>query len=188
VGFRFAGGFALVLAAAIACNGCAGLSPTVDRWLGRTAAPAGSGAAFYSAVDGLTVYAGPARSSAVVGKLPLHERVSRSKLEGGYAYIQADQIGLRGWVDNAQLLWRLPAGAAAPPVAGEPAEAAGRKAGAPTESDATAVGTATESEGQPAAAPEPAAKEPEPAQAPPSKPETPPEKASKPAPSVFDPF
>ena len=184
LGFRSAGGFALVLAAVIACTACAGASPTVDRWLGRTTAPAGSGTAFYSAVDGLPVYAGPARSSAVVGRLSFHERVSRSKVEGGYAYVQAERSGLQGWVDNAQLLWRLPtAGAAAPPVAGEPAEGPGARASAPAESNATATGDAG-----PPVAPAPAEVEPEPAPTPPSQPEAPPAKPTKPAPSVFDPF
>jgi len=183
LGFRSAGGLALVLAVAIACIACAGASPTVDRWLGRTAAPAGSGKAFYSAVDGLPVYAGPARTSAVVGRLSLHERVSRSKLEGGYAYVQAERSGLQGWVDNAQLVWRLPT-AGAPPVAGEPAQEPGAQTRAPAQSDATATGDAV----PPTAPPAPAAVEPEPATAPPGKPEAPPTKPSKPAPSVFDPF
>ena len=161
VGFRSAGGLALVVAIAIACHGCAGVSPTVDRWLGRQPASGASARVFYCAVDGLNVYARPTRTSAVVGRLSLHERVTRSKLEGGYAYVQADRGGLQGWVDNAQLLWRLPAGEApAEPAAGESAEPA-------PEPDAT-----------------PAAEAPPPA----GQPENPPPQPSQPTPSVFDRF
>jgi hypothetical protein len=160
--------FVVGLAAAIASSGCAGVSPTLDRWLGRSPSAAGSSGVFYSAVDGLTVHARPARSSEVVGRLPLHERVVRSKLEGGYAYVRAGRSGLEGWVDNSRLLWRLPT-AGAPPAAageGEPGPAAGEAA-----------------EAAPAAS-EPSA----PAAQPAGEPAKPPAEPSKPKPSVFDPF
>jgi hypothetical protein len=160
-GFRAALGFGAALAAAIACSGCAGQSSTVDRWLGREPAPAASGQVFYCAVDGLTVYAGPSRSSAVVGRLSLHEQVVRSKLEGGYARVRAGRTGVEGWVDNAQLLWRLPAGAApAAPSAGEPAQPETEPAETPAEKAPPPTG----------------------------EPETPTREPSKPTPSVFDRF
>lgn len=160
-GFRAVLGVGAALAAAIACSGCAGQSPTIDRWLGRQSAPAASAQVFYCAVDGLPVYAGPSRSSAVVGKLSLHERVVRSKLEGGYARVRAGRTGLDGWVDNAQLLWRLPAGeASAAPAEGEPAQT------------------------EPEPAETPAAEAPPPA----DEPEKPPPQPAEPTPSVFDRF
>jgi hypothetical protein len=156
--------FVIGLAAAIASSGCAGVSPTLDRWLGRSPSTADSSGVFYSAVDGLTVHARPARSSEVVGRLPIHERVVRSKLEGGYAYVRAGRSGLEGWVDNSRLLWRLPT-EGAPPAAtageGEPATPA-----------------ATAGEGEPAT----------PAAQPAGEPAKPPAEPSKPKPSVFDPF
>lgn len=80
----------LALSTAIASSGCAGVSSTLDGWLGREAASTASPGVFYSAVAGLTVYSGPARSSAVVGRLPLHERVVRSSLQGAYAHVEAE--------------------------------------------------------------------------------------------------
>src|SRR5512139_1337776 len=85
MGTRAAFVVSLALSAALAGGGCAGASPTLDRWLGRTPAPpaaSGHGNVYYSAVDGLKVYSGPSRSSALVGALPRHARVVRAKLEG----------------------------------------------------------------------------------------------------------
>ncbi|MET0152786.1 MAG: SH3 domain-containing protein, partial [Candidatus Binatia bacterium] len=71
---------------------------------------------YYSSVEGMKVYSEPSTSSTVVGTLSLHEKVIRSKLERGYAFVESSQSGVKGWVDNAQLIWRLPAApsAAAP--------------------------------------------------------------------------
>jgi len=33
----------------------------------------------------------------------------RTSLERGYAFVESSQSSLKGWVDNAQLIWRLPA-------------------------------------------------------------------------------
>jgi hypothetical protein len=171
---RIRAAFVIGVAAAIASSGCAGVSPTLDRWLGRE--PATAAGVFYSAVDGLTVYAGPARSSGVVGRLALHERVVRSKLEGGYAYVRAGQSGLEGWVDNSKLLWRLPT-AGAPPAAAaeEPAATGGEGEAGPAEGEAA--------EAAPAASEPPA-----PATPPAGEPAEPPAGPAKPKPSVFDPF
>jgi hypothetical protein len=76
---------------------------------------------YYAGVEGLTVYGEPSASSKVVGTLALHEKVTRSDLQRGYAYVTSAQSGLAGWVSNAQLIWRLPAAAPAP--AGEEPEA-----------------------------------------------------------------
>jgi len=166
----------LALSAAVANSGCAGGSPTLDRWLGRSPSPAASAGVFYSAVDGLTVYAGPARSSAVVGKLPRYERVVRSQLQGGFAQVQAGRSGLEGWVDNSKLLWRLPeAGAPSAAAAEGPAPEDGVSAPNPAASGASEVAPATGEAGTSATPP---AREPE----------KPPAEPSKPKPSVFDPF
>jgi hypothetical protein len=95
----------------------------ISGWFGETPPPeptaaaretpaAREGETYYAAVEGLTVYAEPSESSKVVGHLALHEKVIRSRLERGYAYVTVSKSGLDGWVDNGQLLWRVPASAA----------------------------------------------------------------------------
>jgi len=56
----------------------------------------------------MTVYSEASSSSKVVGQLSLHEKVTRTKLERGFAYVESAKSGVKGWVVNAQLLWRLP--------------------------------------------------------------------------------
>lgn len=139
----------LALVAVISIAGCSSLQGTFGEMFGRTP-PASEGEAaaspegtFYAGVGDLAVREKPSGSAKVVGKLELHEKVRRSRLEHGYAYVTADRSGLSGWVVNAQLLWRLPPGAAAAapaekPGAGataEPAPPAGEeKAGEAAES------------------------------------------------------
>lgn len=71
---------------------------------------------FYAGVSGLKVYAKPRSSSAARGTLALHEKVYRIAIENGFAYVKVAGSGEKGWVENAKLLWRLPA-AKSPPAA-----------------------------------------------------------------------
>jgi len=112
--------FILAVAAAIVLGGCSGVRQNLNGWFGKpppdaTAASSRQGQTFYAAVAGMTVHAEASMSSDVVGRLALHEKVTRSRLEHGYAYVTADASGIEGWVDNAQLLWRLPAANSAQP-------------------------------------------------------------------------
>jgi hypothetical protein len=66
---------------------------------------------FYAAVAGVTLYSKPKQSSSAVGQLSLHQKVYRSKVESGFAYVKVEGTGKTGWVDNAKLLWRLPSNA-----------------------------------------------------------------------------
>ena len=70
---------------------------------------------YYAGVEGLKVYSETSASSKVVGTLSLHEKVVRTNLERGYAFVESTERDLKGWVDNAQLLWRLPAANSAQP-------------------------------------------------------------------------
>jgi hypothetical protein len=65
----------------------------------------------------LKVYSEPSVSSKVVGALSLYEKVTRFKVDRGYAYVESTRSGVKGWVNNAQMLWRLPV---ASPSAGRP--------------------------------------------------------------------
>jgi hypothetical protein len=64
---------------------------------------------YYAGAEGLKVYSEPSTSSKVIGTLALHEKVVRTNLERGYAFVESTASELKGWVDNAQLIWRLPA-------------------------------------------------------------------------------
>lgn len=136
-------------------------------------------AVYYAGVTRLPVHAAPAPSSKVVGWLALHERVTRSRVEGGYARISATDRGLSGWVDNAHLLWRLPAAGAAP----------SSPAPEPVEARDVAPEPAPVPDPVPASAPEPAPVA-EPASAPAEPPPAadPPPPAHRPRPRAFDPF
>ena len=148
VRFAVAVGVALVLAS------CASLQQTVGGWFGA-ATPAPSPApetraaqaprVYYAGADELKVYSEPSASSKVVGSLSLHEKVTRTKLERGYAYVEGAKSGVKGWVINAQLLWRLPSApttAAPAPVEEQPEEPvapAGEEAQTPAAPEATAT-------------------------------------------------
>ena len=114
---------------------------------------------YYAGIEGLKVFGEPSASSKVVGALSLHEKVTRTKLERGYAYVESAKSGMKGWVINAQLLWRLPTapktGAPAPVEAQpeEPVAPTGEETPAPVAPEATAPAA----EQPPTATPVPAA-------------------------------
>ena len=188
----------VAVAATIAVAGCSSVRQTMSGWFGATPSPtpaavvAGPAETFYAAVDGLGVRAEPSASAKVLGRLALYERVSRTRLERGYAYVATDGNRLVGWVDNAQLLWRLPAAAAAPPANVEPAPGGGAAPGPPATGGAEAVNAAGAPSPPPTPTSTPAAQV-----APPTAPAAPPTaQAAAPVPrgkphaepSVFDPF
>ncbi|MBM4246961.1 MAG: SH3 domain-containing protein, partial [Deltaproteobacteria bacterium] len=112
---RFA---ALILTAAVVA-GCASVRKTSEGWwsdvTGSGSTGQQQGSVYYAASDGLVVRADASGSSAVIGRLPLHARVVRTDLKSGWAYVTSD-TGLKGWVDNAQLVWRLPAAGGSAPA------------------------------------------------------------------------
>ena len=63
---------------------------------------------FYASAAGLKLHAKPHSSSSAVGELSLHQKVYRSKVENGFAYVKVAATGQSGWVENAKLIWRLP--------------------------------------------------------------------------------
>jgi hypothetical protein len=103
--------------------GCS-VQNTVSGWFRKAPheARAEAGQVYYAGVEGLIVHGEPSSSARVVGHLSLHEKVTRYKIERGYAYVKSDTSGLKGWVNNAMLIWRLPARAKpAPDLPAEPA-------------------------------------------------------------------
>ncbi len=121
-------------------TGCAA-QKTVSGWFGAAAtpAPAAAGQVYYASAAGLEMHREPAASSKLVGTLALHERVTRYRIERGYAYVRSEKSGQAGWVDNAMLLWRLPAAAPAPaePAPEAPAAPAAEEPSAAPEIPAT---------------------------------------------------
>jgi hypothetical protein len=117
---------AAILMVVVPLAGCATIQKTVDGWFGAaTPTPAATAAeaprVYYAGSEGLKVYNEPSTSSKVVGQLSLHEKVTRTKLERGFAFVESAKSATKGWVNNAQLLWRLPrAPATGAPAAAEP--------------------------------------------------------------------
>jgi len=190
-----------VLGVLISVAGCASLQQQVGGWFGAatptptSAARPGPAAAagprlYYAGAEGVQVYRDPSTSSQVLGKLALHEKVTRFKLERGYAYVEGTTSSVKGWVNNAQLIWRLPGGAttSAPatmgvepeePAAAEPEEpeaAAPEEPQEPQAPEATATATEALPTPLPTMTPRPAA---------------PPKAKTTPggvAPSIFNPY
>jgi hypothetical protein len=161
---------AVALGLAISVAGCKTMPQSVGRWFGvatptpspmpEAAVPAAQAPrAYYAGVEGLKVYSEPSASSNLVGSLSLHEKVTRTKLERGYAYVESAKSGVKGWVINAQLIWRLPAApTTAAPASGEaepeaPVAPAAEEPGEPVAPEAMP----TAAEPPPTATPEPAA-------------------------------
>jgi len=64
--------------------------------------------AYFVGVSGLKLWREPSAGSELITRLNLHEKVVRSKLDNGYAFVTVVQTGETGWVDNAKLIWKLP--------------------------------------------------------------------------------
>ncbi len=134
----------------------------------------------------MTVHSNPTAAAKIVGRLALHEKVSRTQLERGYAYVTSATSGISGWVDNAQLIWRLSdAGAPAAAPASAPAADAATAPSAPPDTAPADDAAALPPSPVPTATAEPAA--PPPTAVPTAVP-TVQAPASKPAPEMFDPY
>jgi hypothetical protein len=109
--------------------------------------------------------------------LSLYEKVIRSDLERGYALVESAKSGVKGWVDNAQLVWRLPAA----PTTGAAAEEA------PEPEEPAPATEEPQAPALPEPTPSPAAAFPTAAPAPTARPISPP--TPRPVgPSIFNPY
>ena len=174
------------LSTALLLASCAAMQQSVGGWFGGTTptptatpqtTPAGAAQAprvYYAGSEGLKVYSEASTSSKVVGTLALHEKVTRTRLDRGYAYVESAKSGVKGWVINAQLIWRLPSAptTAAPAPAEEQPEEPVAPAGEEAQTPAAPEATAPAAEQPPTATPVPPA------------PPTPPGVA----PSIFNPY
>jgi hypothetical protein len=194
--------FAALILTATVVAGCASVRRTTEGWWNDVTGSGSSGrqqgSVYYAASDGLAVRADASGSAAVVGRLALYARVVRTDLKSGWAYVTSDS-GLKGWVDNAQLVWRVPAAGGNAPATTAPAAAADTAppAPAPAPAAAPAPPAAAAPAGDAAPAPVEALPMPEataapaPAPAPSPVPAAAPEPTAKPthpSPAIFDPF
>lgn len=177
----------------LAVGGCSSVRQTMKSWLDESSpadseAPQTSGGqVYYVGSAGLAVHSEASASSKTIGRLGQYEKVIRTRLERGYAYIRSQSGAVQGWVDNAQLIWRVPARkpapqpdskAAAPSPSPEPVKAEEPAASPPP------APVVTETAPPPVATPEPAAVVP--VSEPPPTPS--PAKPAKARPEMFNPF
>jgi hypothetical protein len=179
----------------LAVSGCSSVRQTMKSWLDESpladseAPQTSGGQVYYAASAGLAVHSEASASSKTIGRLGQYEKVIRTRLERGYAYIRSESGAVQGWVDNAQLIWRVPtrkpapqpdSKAVAPSPGPEPVKAEEPSASPPP----APPPAATPAPVVPAATPEPAAVVP--VSEPPPTPT--PAKPTKARPEMFNPF
>lgn len=145
----------LVLAGTVA--GCA---QTMDSMrslrqsvLGGSEAEEGSTASaplvYYVGAESAPLYREPGKT--VVARLPPYQKVYRSKLSRGYAFVRVAGSDQEGWLDNATLIWRLPRQGTASQPAAEPAtepDAASPAAAPPAEAATTDAASGDSGDGK----------------------------------------
>ncbi|MBV5307082.1 MAG: hypothetical protein J0652_10350 [Desulfobulbaceae bacterium] len=82
--------------------------PESIRQDGQTGQTDQTGQVYYVITSGLPVYSTASASSKVLGHLDRYEKVTRTRLEKGYAYVTSKNGSLKGWVENSRLDWRVP--------------------------------------------------------------------------------
>lgn len=85
--------------------GCTHVRQDVANWL---AGPPPAGEIRFAADKGLAVHEEASGSSPTVGRLTLNEKVIRSRVNRGFAYVTAPASGLAGWADDSRLVRTLP--------------------------------------------------------------------------------
>jgi len=126
--------------------------------LGKEAeAPAESGveeSVYYTGTADMPLYRSPGGD--IISRLPRYTKLYRDDLQRGYAHVRVEATGATGWVDNARLIWRLPAQAApqpAEPVNAPGATQPGPDAVEPPESTTPAATPPSDTPSQPTVAP-----------------------------------
>lgn len=178
---RFSAGsrFVFVFALTLALAGCATIDSAERAITGKQSET------FYSASAGLPVRNAAFVTSKVISRLALHEKVTRTEVDRGFAHIVTEK-GVDGWVDNAQLLWRLPSAAPATPDSKQSPKAVHEEPIAPSEPATAEPAPVVKPEPEPDPAPA-ATQAAEPAPAPAAEPDPPPAPKKKP-PATYDPF
>lgn len=180
--------FAIVVLAAGGCSSGSGAGKTVSGWFGSSDSSSAKpdGVTRYAGQAGLTVLSKPSGTSKAVGALSLHEKVTQTGQQGGYAQIRARGGKLEGWVPAAKLVRKV-----SQPTSDDAADATGSVPQSGSSSDATTgaegasdeTGSTGESSAEPASGAETVTNKPAPAPEPVG-----PEKPRGVGASVFDPY
>jgi len=105
--------------------GAAGCSMLDKVGLGKEGEASAKSAAketvYYTGTADVPLYRSP--GSDIISRLPRYTKLYRDDLQRGYAHVRVEATGAIGWVDNARLIWRLPA-QAPPPQPVKPTEPA----------------------------------------------------------------
>lgn len=145
----------LLIVMALLLNACSGWKPFGSLFGSETPPPAPqeaaskrpepvkteyNGQAYYVGASSISVHADSKQTSPVIGRLSPYEAITRTKLDGPYAFVISAKSGLSGWVDNGQLIWRLPPMKVPPPSSSSPSEtdaATQNNPGSPTQPAST---------------------------------------------------
>lgn len=83
---------------------------TLEKAVAGKSAAGGAGqtaGVYYAGSADLPLYRTP--GGALIGRLPRYAKLYRSDLQRGFAHVRVEATGEAGWVENAKLIWRLPA-------------------------------------------------------------------------------
>ncbi len=93
----------------VGLGGCSTLEKHIPGIGAATSQTRGSAAAegvYYVATPDLPLQRSP--GGVIIKRLPKDTKVYRDQLERGFAHVRVGSTGETGWVENAQLTWRLP--------------------------------------------------------------------------------
>lgn len=181
--------FLLFLAGlAAGLGGCSTLGtqiPPIGGAPSETSGPAAAEGVYYTASPDLPLHRSP--GGVIIKRLPQYTKLYRDQVDRGFAHVRAESTGETGWVENAQLIWRLPKHKPSQ-QAHEPQSQAAEELPLPqaVEPPPSSAPLAVESSPQPGQPP--ASHSPQPVEPPPSpSPSTTPTKGTV-TPSIFNPY
>ncbi|MCP4694557.1 MAG: hypothetical protein GY859_41390 [Desulfobacterales bacterium] len=73
-------------------------------------------AVYYAGQDGMPLYTEASFRGDPLARLPLNEKLLRTRQQGGFAFVTVERTGQTGWVENARLIWKKKAPPAKAPV------------------------------------------------------------------------
>ncbi len=90
-------------------TGCSTLGDKISGFGSSSPEKSGSSSkeeVYFTGSPDLPLYKSPGRD--IIVRLPQYTKLSRKKLEKGYAYVRVNSTGVTGWVENSKLVWHLP--------------------------------------------------------------------------------
>lgn len=80
--------------------------PAIGAATSETSGSAAAEGVYYAASPDLPLHRSP--GGVIIKRLPQYTKLYRAQLNSGFAHVRVASTGETGWVDNAQLIWRLP--------------------------------------------------------------------------------